>query len=122
MQIASTIIDLAWAWGIAGAVTAAAFLTIGMGRIDEDARGAWIFRPLIAPGVMLLWPLVLWRWWVLETGRDDWRLRHAPPRRAHGRLWLAFAILIPLVFATALAVRQDWPAGIEPQRLDGGHG
>ena len=86
MQIASTIIDLAWAWGIAGAVTAAAFLTIGMGRIDEDARGAWIFRPLIAPGVILLWPLVLWRWWWLERAAEDRRGRSTlwamPPRLA----------------------------------------
>ena len=56
MSNAALIIDIAGWWLIAGAIVAALFLTIGMDRIDEDARGAYMFRPLLIPGVMLIWP------------------------------------------------------------------
>ena len=49
-------------WLIRGAVLAVVFLTIGIDRIDEDARGAYVFRPLLVPGILLIWPLVAWRW------------------------------------------------------------
>lgn len=44
-----------------GAAVAVPFLLFGLGRIDENAQDAWIFRPLLIPGVLLIWPLVLWR-------------------------------------------------------------
>jgi len=74
---AETLLTYAEYWLYAGAVVAALFLTIGMDRIDEDARGAYIFRPLLIPGVLLIWPIVLWRWVVLETGLENWRFRHS---------------------------------------------
>ncbi|MCC2098008.1 MAG: hypothetical protein KDJ29_14010 [Hyphomicrobiales bacterium] len=49
-----------------GAVVAAGFIFIGVDRIDPSARGAYSFRPLIVPGLVLLWPLVLMRWLALE--------------------------------------------------------
>ncbi len=52
-----------------GGAVAALFLTIGVGRVDEPARGAYAFRPLLAPGVIGLWPLVLWRWAAIELKR-----------------------------------------------------
>ena len=117
MTAALLILDVVMLWGVVGALVALVFLIIGVDRIDEDARGAYAFRLLIVPGVMLLWPLVLWRWWVLETGRDRWPLRHAPPRRAHnGAAWL-LAIVIPVTFIGALALRQQWPADVTPERL-----
>ena len=82
MNIATGILEGLVLWGMVGGIVALIFLTIGVDRIDEDARGAYVFRVLVAPGVILLWPLVLWRWWVLETGRDQWALRHAPPRQS----------------------------------------
>ena len=53
-----------------GVFAAAAFLFIGLDRIDPSARGAYAFRPLVIPGAIILWPLVLWRWFRLakETG------------------------------------------------------
>ena len=56
-----------YAW--IGVAVAALFLTIGIGRIDAAARGAYAFRPLLVPGVIGLWPLVLWRWIALERAR-----------------------------------------------------
>ena len=40
------------------------FVCRGVNRIDPHARpGTWGFRLLILPGTILLWPLLLWRWW-----------------------------------------------------------
>ena len=46
-----------------GFAVAVAFLFIGIGRVDPTARGAYAFRPLLLPGLLLLWPFVAWRWW-----------------------------------------------------------
>jgi len=62
------IVELARWYVYAGVVFAAAFLIFGIDRVDPQARGAYAFRPLIAPGVVLLWPLVLWRWIARERG------------------------------------------------------
>ena len=53
------------AYAALGAGVAAAFLLFGIERVDPAARGAYAFRPLLVPGLMLLWPLVLCRWRVL---------------------------------------------------------
>lgn len=114
---AAIIIRLAELWLYFGAAVAVFFLTIGIDRIDEDARGAYIFRPLLIPGVLLIWPLVLWRWYLLETARTD-RMRHyLPPRSAHSSFWLILGILIPVIFLTSLAIRQTEPDAVAPQRL-----
>ncbi|MEO1611077.1 MAG: hypothetical protein AAFU55_01780 [Pseudomonadota bacterium] len=118
MQTAATLIALAEIWAWIGVAVAAVFLTIGIDRIDENARGAYVFRPLLFPAVLLIWPLVLWRWAVLETGRDDWAKRHRPPRRSHKAAALAFAIAIPAIIVTGLAVKQTWPEAFEPVRLE----
>ena len=64
--VAHGIVWLAWGWGGVGVVVAAAFLLGGgIERVAPAARGAYAVRPLLAPGVVLLWPRVLWRWAVL---------------------------------------------------------
>ncbi|MEM9779442.1 MAG: hypothetical protein AAF813_05965 [Pseudomonadota bacterium] len=115
---AAGLITLAEYWLWAGAAVAAVFLTIGIDRIDEDARGTYIFRPLLVPGVLLLWPVVLWRWAVLEAGNDSWRDRHLPERKLHAGLWIVLAILIPLIAFGGLALRQTWPAEVAPVLLE----
>lgn len=57
------------AYAALGAAVALAFLVFGIERIDPAARGAYAFRPLLVPGLVLLWPLVLWRWRLLERER-----------------------------------------------------
>ena len=49
-----------------GTLAALAFLAVGLDRIDPSARGAFAFRPLLLPGAILLWPVVLWRWRTLS--------------------------------------------------------
>ncbi len=53
-----------------GAIMAAAFLLWGIDRIDEAARGTFVFRLLLIPGVVGLWPLVVYRWVALERERS----------------------------------------------------
>ncbi len=108
---AATLLTIAEYWLIIGAICAAVFLTFGIDRIDEDARGSYIFRPLLVPGVMLIWPLVLWRWQVLERERDNWKLRHLPERKAHTAIWSALCLVLPLIVLLGLAVRQTPPDG-----------
>ena len=115
---AAGLLTLGEYWLYAGAAVAAVFLTIGIDRIDEDARGAYIFRPLLIPGVLLIWPIVLWRWLTLENGRDNWRHRHLPERRAHGRIWVVLCVALPLIVLAGLAIRQNWPADVAPERVE----
>ena len=72
--VPTAIHDALIAYAALGAAVALAFLTAGIERVDPAARSAYAFRPLLLPGLTLLWPLVLWRWRRLER-----ELR--PPRR-----------------------------------------
>lgn len=104
-------------WGTIGALVAAVFLTVGMDRIDEDARGAYVFRPLLIPGVLLIWPLVLWRWYQCETGGGAPEKRYMPPRKAHSVVGMGMLAVICLVIAVGLSLRQTWPVDIAPIQL-----
>jgi hypothetical protein len=68
-KLAGLVVDGAAAYGLVGAVVALAFLFVGLDRVDPAARGAYAFRPLLVPGLVLLCPLVLWRWLALERRR-----------------------------------------------------
>lgn len=120
MTGAAVILALVRVWLWIGAAVAAAFLLVGIDRIDEDARGAYAFRPLMVPGILLIWPVVLWRWWALETGRDDWSRRYDPPRRSHRWAALAVAVGVAAVLWAGLSARQEWPADIAPAKLEDG--
>lgn len=64
------VVDLFWtiiyAYCGTGAVVALTFALWGIDRVDHAAHGAWMVRPLLLPGLTLLWPIVLVRWTVLE--------------------------------------------------------
>lgn len=64
--MAELLIGAVETYGMIGAGVAAVFLLFGVDRVEPSARGSYLFRPLVAPGVILLWPLVLWRWLALE--------------------------------------------------------
>lgn len=117
METASLIITMARWWLYIGAVVAVLFLTVGIDRIDKNARGSYTFRPLLVPGILLLWPLVLWRWMRLEARGDHWSLHYRPLRAAHAPVWFALAILIPTILLGALVIRKPWPAGVEPRQI-----
>lgn len=53
----------------AGFAFAIAFVTKGVQKVDEGAKGAGIgFRILIIPGTLVFWPLLLRKW--LTAGKD----------------------------------------------------
>lgn len=79
MEVAAIIVSIVKAYAAVGALVAAVFLLWGVDRVEPSARGAYVFRPLVAPGVIVLWPLVLWRWRALERGKS---LSAAPDREA----------------------------------------
>ena len=62
LAVAEFIVALATAYAGLGMAVAVAFLLLGLERVDPAARGAYAFRPLLLPGLVLLWPLVAWRW------------------------------------------------------------
>ena len=64
--MAETIIQAATAYGATGLVVALAFVLWGIDRVDPAAHGVYAFRPMLLPGLILLWPFVLVRWLILE--------------------------------------------------------
>jgi hypothetical protein len=62
----------AWLYGGVGVAVALAFVLYGIDRVDAAAQGAYAVRPLLLPGLILLWPLVIIRWVALarKTGED----------------------------------------------------
>jgi hypothetical protein len=109
-------------WAGFGGLVALAFLTVGIDRVDEDARGAYVFRPLLIPGILLVWPLVLWRWYVSESDREKWRNRYNPPRKSHLIIGVILPVAIVAIFAVTLAQRQVWPGNIAPQQMHAAEG
>ncbi|MBY0613400.1 MAG: hypothetical protein K2P80_14570 [Beijerinckiaceae bacterium] len=67
-MIANLLLTIALAYAAIGCVVAAAFLVFGIDRVDPTAHGAYAFRPLLAPGAIMLWPVVAWRWRALAAG------------------------------------------------------
>ncbi len=109
-------VQAAWVYVGAGALVAVAFLAFGLARVDPGARGAYGFRPLLLPGLVLLWPLVLWRWW--RFARGAWPARAGRRYAAtHRVVWTVLAVLLPLLLVSALALRQGGPMETAPVRL-----
>jgi hypothetical protein len=67
--LAAFIIHAVLIYATIGAVLAVTFLLWGIDRLDPAAAGAYAFRPLLMPGLVLLWPLVAARWIALERRR-----------------------------------------------------
>lgn len=70
MGTAELIIQAIQIYCLIGAAVAVAFLLFGIEQIDPGAKSAHAFRPLLIPGVLVLWPLVLVLW-LQHTRRDD---------------------------------------------------
>jgi hypothetical protein len=61
--MAQLFIDVLAAYGLAGAIFAVAFVTVGIHRVDPVAEHAPLgFRLIVLPGAAALWPLLLVRW------------------------------------------------------------
>jgi hypothetical protein len=63
MELARGILMVVGAYAGVGVVFALAFVTVGVGRVDDGARGAgFLFRVLIFPAAAALWPVMLVKW------------------------------------------------------------
>jgi hypothetical protein len=102
---AAAILAVAIAYIAVGGCVALAFLLFGLDRADPAARGAYGFRALVAPGLALLWPLVVYRWLVAPAVADA----QAPVRqaRAHRVAWLCLAFVAPALLLAGFAQRRS---------------
>lgn len=101
---ANLIVALGAAYAVAGSLVAAAFLLFGIERIDPATQGSYMFRALLFPGLVLLWPVVLLRWF----GAVTWLPRQTPLAGAVQHLvgWLCLAVMVPGLIIFALSERQ----------------
>ncbi len=68
MRLEETLLALILLYLTSGLLFGVVFVTVGVSRLDAAARGTSImFRVLILPGTMALWPLLAGRW--LKTYR-----------------------------------------------------
>lgn len=110
---AAALIDIGEGYLMLGALAAATFLLLGLERVEPNARGAYAFRALILPGLILLWPLVLWRWYAVLKGAPE-IARHRPPLRAQARLAIVLSVAAPLLLVVALALKPHGYEAVEP--------
>lgn len=114
--IAYVVYDAILAYAATGGVVAVAFLLFGLERVDPSAVGAYAFRPLLVPGLVLLWPVVLIGW---RRGAGH-RQAMIPPRRliaAHLRIWIGLAVVLPVILLAAWNLRQNAPGEAAPVKL-----
>ncbi len=107
--VSQAIVSFLYAYGVAGLVSALLFLLLGIDRVEPSARGAYAFRPLIVPGLVMLWPLVLWRWWQIVQGRGADVSVRRPFLARHVAAWNTLAVVLPIILFAALALRQSGP-------------
>ena len=62
MELALQLVGFVKIYGMIGAGIAVPFLVFGIDRIDPSSHGSFAFRPILLPGVIVIWPLVVWRW------------------------------------------------------------
>ncbi len=61
--MAQAILTFVNLYALAGLLVGAAFVTVGVARVDPTAQhGTWGFRLLILPASAALWPWILLRW------------------------------------------------------------
>ncbi|MEM9012519.1 MAG: hypothetical protein AAGE18_14930 [Pseudomonadota bacterium] len=106
--MAPTILEIARLYGLIGLLVAVPFLGWGIARVDPSARGAYAFRPLLLTGIVLLWPIVLWRW--VGWSRGALAPTDAPHRRQAGATLLL--LLLPVILLAAYGLRQPTGEGI----------
>jgi hypothetical protein len=73
--MAAAIVQIVTIYLAIGGVVGLVFLFTGIDKVDPAARGAYAFRPLLLPGLTLLWPFVVVRWAALASPRRPWGRR-----------------------------------------------
>ena len=108
-----------------GLVSTAVVHVTGLRRIDAAVNGAgWLFRLLITPGLIALWPVLLSKQWRAAQGEDpagraDRPISPRGLRGAHRILATCLLVLLPLAVAMGLLARPEPPPGnavVAPRR------
>ncbi len=115
---ASIILNACQAYVTVGVVSTLIFVVFFLDA-DPFAQGAYAFRPLIIPGLILLWPLVVARWagwWLQSPGRPS------GDATRHLIVWVCLAFIVPALLLYAAVERHARP--LEPMtiRLSGPRG
>lgn len=102
---AKLIAALTAAYLLTGLAVGLAYLIFRIEQDDAGARGAYAFRPLLLPGLSLLWPLVLLRWVRPPSSKPDpvTTTRH---KQAHRLIWSAMAVLLVVVLGLAFSLKR----------------
>ena len=118
-MLETVITELLWLAGVYAALGVAALIPLqfrGLGTFDHGAVGApFLFRLLVTPGLVALWPVVLLRWRAAARGahleRDpDRPLPARTLRRLHGAAIRLLAVFLPVIMAVAILSRTPGPA------------
>lgn len=100
-MIAGILSVAAPAYVVVGLAVALAFLLAGLDQVDPQARGAYWFRPLLIPGLVLLWPVVLVRWRSLAARRGELL-------QGRGVSFIPFGIVALLILMVMAATSHDF--------------
>lgn len=114
-DLAEYVVAAASVYAAIGVAVGLAFLLRGIERFDPAAIGAHAFRPLLLPGLALLWPLVLARW--LGAPAPDRQAGQRGQRAAHRMIWLGLSVVLPAILFAALLARQGAAPEAPPIRL-----
>lgn len=92
-------IYLFYAYWLVGLVFGIWFVFRGAYRLDANLQGTgWGLRLMLLPGAAALWPVLLRRLF----GRPD--LAYTDWKRRHVRVWMALAIVLPVLYVAAIQV------------------
>lgn len=104
--VARIVIGVIGAYVLLGIVAMPAFWMRGLRRIDPlAAQGSIGFRFMIAPGLVLFWPLVLARWRSARRTNPDALNRHTPDLMLHLWFWVILTPILALALCLALLNR-----------------
>ena len=107
------------AYAAAGVLCLVPFHRSLLPNLDESANGAtWGFRILVSPGLVGLWPVMVWKWARLRNGLDahgspDGPLSSLNIRRSQSLIIKLLAITLPILVAAAIAARPAPPPPVE---------
>jgi len=104
IMVAKVITALAGGYLLTGLAVGLAFLLFRIERQDPAARGAYAFRPLLLPGLALLWPIVLLRW-MSPQPPESAATTVVHHKRAHRVIWAAMAVLLIVTIGLAASIR-----------------
>ncbi|MBX2852961.1 MAG: hypothetical protein KTR15_14595 [Phycisphaeraceae bacterium] len=66
--MATALLSIVGLYAVVGLLVGLAFVLFGIGRVDAAAGASpFVFRVVIFPGCVGLWPVVLWKW--IKAGR-----------------------------------------------------